>query len=42
MDLDSLNTIKVEGDIPGERLKSWNEVSEVLMDVPRKHLHIVV
>ena len=44
-DLDLLNTIEVKGDMQiqgGEGLKPWDEISEVLTDVPRKHLHIIV
>jgi hypothetical protein len=35
--------IKVEADIPnGELLDPLDDVSEVLSDIPRKHIHIIV
>ena len=35
--------MKVESDIPdGELLDPLDDVSEVLNDIPRKHIHIIV
>jgi len=40
---DLLQTMKVESDIPdGELLDPLDDVSEVLNDTPRKHIHIIV
>ena len=40
---DLLQMIKVERDIPdGELLDPLDDVSEVLNDIPRKYIHIIV
>ena len=38
---DSLKHLKLK-DGGGQELQPWDDISEILSDPPRKHLHIVV